>query len=372
MKIAVFFDLPAGGASRTMEEILKILEKRHDVTIYHDPQIYSWTSSNRLLTDLESIIFQKIKQHKLAKEIDGQNFDLVFVSHDRHSQAPMILRFLKTPTVFLCQEPTRAYFEQFLDIDSRLPLLNKIYETVNRRIRKGIEIKNAQYASRIVANSRYSVESIFRAFGAKATPVYLGIDAKEYFPSGISQKKQVVVVGNNEPQKDLGLAVLSLAQINKKDRPALVIASPRNSDMLPIKRLAKNKEVVLKLLTDLDQNSLRRVYSESLLTLALAHLEPFGLSVVESLACGTPVVAVNEGGFKETVLDGKTGRLVDRDPQLIAKAIEVLLSDKEKLKKMGQYGVKDVNMRFTWDNTVANLEKIFYETKKDKNRRHHR
>lgn len=368
MKIAVFFDLPAGGASRTMEELLKILKTRHEVTVFHDPPLFPFFNKNRLVRDLESTCLQRFKQQKLAKKIDSQKFDLCFVSHDRHSQAPWILRFLKTPTVFLCQEPTRAYFEEFLKIDPNLPLPNKIYETINRKIRKQIEINNANCASRIVANSVYSVESIFRAFGVMSTPVHLGIDSQEYYPEKITKKNQVVVIGNNEPQKDLPLSVLSVALIDKKIRPHLAIVSPRNSSMQPIKTLAKRKKVKLILLTGLIQKDLRKVYSQSKLTLALAHLEPFGLSVIESMACGTPVVAVNEGGFKETVTNNKTGLLVERNPQQIANAISILLTTPNTLKEMGRRGVKNATNIFTWDNTVDKLEKIFYETK---NIRHH-
>lgn len=368
MRIAVFYDLPAGGASRTMEEVLKILNRHHEIIIFQDPKVFSWTKNNRFLRDFESIHFQSFKQRRLAKKIDNQKFDICFVSHDRHSQAPWILRFLKTPSVFLCQEPTRAYFEEFLHIDPKLPLLNKIYESINRKIRKQIEISNARFAERVVVNSRYSVESIFRAFGVNATPIHLGIDPKEYFPENISKKNQVVIVGNNEPQKDLPLAVDSVSIIDKKNRPTLVIASPRNSDMRDIVKQAKRKNVKLELLIGLDQSKLRKIYNQSKLTLALAHLEPFGLSVVESLACGTPVIAVNEGGFKETVIDKKTGILVERDPQIIADAISLVLIDKKILSQMGEMGKKDALLRFTWDNTVSKLEKEFYEAK---NIRHH-
>lgn len=39
--------------------------------------------------------------------------------------------------------------------------------------------------------------------------------------------------------------------------------------------------------------------------------EDFGMSPLESMACGTPVIGVNDGGLKETIIDGKTGILID-------------------------------------------------------------
>ena len=44
------------------------------------------------------------------------------------------------------------------------------------------------------------------------------------------------------------------------------------------------------------------------------HLEPFGLAAIEAMASGTPVVAVREAGPCETVVDGETGFLCERDP----------------------------------------------------------
>jgi len=222
----------------------------------------------------------------------------------------------------------------------------------------------ARDADKVVTSSLYSVESIFRAYSVLSVPVQPGIDSQEYHTLKIAKKNQIMVVGNNEPQKDLFTSVEVVSLINKKYRPKLVIASPRQTDMKQIIKLAKKMHVSLQLFVGLKQAEICKLYNQSKLTIALAHLEPFGLSVVESLACGTPVVAVNEAGFRETVLDGKTGVLVERDIMKISLAVEDLLKDKTKRDQMGKMGIKDVNTRYTWDNTVEKLEKIFYETKK--------
>jgi len=368
MKIAVYYDVPEGGASRTMEEELKILSQRHQIKIFHNTSAnFTFIKPTRFFQDLDSIVIQSFKQRQQAEEIDRGGFDIVYVSHDRHSQAPWILRYLKTPSVFLCQEPTRAYFEEFLKIDKNLPRLNRIYESINRYFRKKIEIYNACHATAIVSNSIYSTESIFRAYGLSSIPVYLGIDKQEYFPEQIVKKNQLLIVGNNEPQKNLSFAIEIVSKINRKIRPKLVVASPRSSEMSSLKKLAKRLKVKIEILVGLGQVELRRVYNEAKLTLAVAYLEPFGLSVIESLACGTPVLAVSEAGFRETVSQGKTGFLVERDSRKIAQTVEGLLLDKEKLRTMSKLGNWEVNRRFTWQKTVDKLEKILYE-----NCNHHR
>ncbi len=368
MKIAVYFDLPAGGASRHVAEITKRLEKKHDIAVFHNlPQTFVTRKLNHLVSDIESIVIQRFKQYFQARQIDAGGYDLVFVSHDRHSQAPWILRYLKTPTVFLCQEPTRAYFEYFLRIDPKLPLINRLYESVNRYLRKQIEVGNARFACKIICNSLFSAESIFRAYGLSAHVIYPGVDTTMYYPVKSKKKNQILIVGNHEPQKALAEAVIVLSLVSKATRPGLLVISPRKVDNAELVKLAKVKKVKMKILSGISDRALRQAYSESILTLGLAHLEPFGLSVVESLACGTPVIAVNEGGFRETVAHGRTGILIEREPQKIAQAIQSLIEDRSKLTALGERGKKVVHHHFTWDRSYNQFERIFYE-----NLRHHR
>jgi glycosyltransferase involved in cell wall biosynthesis len=54
-------------------------------------------------------------------------------------------------------------------------------------------------------------------------------------------------------------------------------------------------------------------------------LEPFGLTVLEALASGTPVVAVREGGPREVVRDGHDGVLVEPTPHAVANGIRRVL-----------------------------------------------
>lgn len=361
MRIVVFLDLPFGGAFRSMEEICKRLTERHQL-IFFGSSTQPESKKSRIFADFNSLVIERIKQKQLAKKIDSEKFDVVFITHDRHLQSPWILRYLKTKTVFLCQEPTRAFFEKFLDVDPNLPLPNKIYEKINRYFRKTAEVENAQYATKIIANSSYSVESIFRAYGVTATPVYLGIDKKQFFPKNKKRKKQVLLVGNDEPQKGLRFAIDSISKISKEIRPTLFIASPRlvvNNDLI---NFAKKKGVKLENKSGLNPSELCDVYNDSLLTLATAYLEPFGLSVIESMACGSPVVAVNEGGFRETVTHNKTGLLIERDPQKIADAITTLIKDSKTYKEIAQQATLHANNHFTWDGTVQKIEEILNET----------
>ena len=73
------------------------------------------------------------------------------------------------------------------------------------------------------------------------------------------------------------------------------------------------------------------------------------------MACGTPVVAVKEGGVRETVIHKKTGLLIDRDEELFGEAITKMLSKDYKRYDMGKKSVKTVQNYWTIDHAGERL-----------------
>jgi glycosyltransferase involved in cell wall biosynthesis len=81
-----------------------------------------------------------------------------------------------------------------------------------------------------------------------------------------------------------------------------------------------------------------------------SYSESFGMTVVEAMACGIPVVATRVGGMQETVVHGETGLFVDRnDPAALAEAINQLLSDSTWRRALGRAGRERVLASFSWD-----------------------
>jgi glycosyltransferase involved in cell wall biosynthesis len=69
-----------------------------------------------------------------------------------------------------------------------------------------------------------------------------------------------------------------------------------------------------------------------------------------------PVVGVREGGVRETVVDGVTGLLTERDPQQFADAVRALLSDPAYAARLGQQAREHTERHWTWDASVARVE----------------
>jgi glycosyltransferase involved in cell wall biosynthesis len=91
--------------------------------------------------------------------------------------------------------------------------------------------------------------------------------------------------------------------------------------------------------------------------------EPFGLPVVEAMACGKAVVATKSGGITEVVRDGDTGLLVDRgDAKALSEALLGLLRDERLSSKMGESGARRAREMFAWERVADDLGSVYAET----------
>ncbi len=89
--------------------------------------------------------------------------------------------------------------------------------------------------------------------------------------------------------------------------------------------------------------------------------EPFGMVILEAMACGKPVVATNVGGIPEIVKNGKNGVLVPpRSPEALAKAIVGMLSDKKKLERLGRRS-RETAKKYDWEPVVDRIKKIYQD-----------
>lgn len=88
--------------------------------------------------------------------------------------------------------------------------------------------------------------------------------------------------------------------------------------------------------------------------------EPFGLSIVEAMAAGVPVIATNSEGAREIVEEGKTGMLVPiGDSQTMAQAIQNLLKDPAERQRLADNALMAARERFSIQRTVDDTERLY-------------
>jgi glycosyltransferase involved in cell wall biosynthesis len=96
-------------------------------------------------------------------------------------------------------------------------------------------------------------------------------------------------------------------------------------------------------------NELRYYYCAGDVVVTTPWYEPFGLTPLEAMACGRPVIGSAVGGITFTIKDGETGFLVPpRNPEALADCLLHLFARPELCEQMGRYARARVEREFTW------------------------
>lgn len=307
-----------------------------------------------------------------AEEIDQGGFDILFANTCMLFRTTSIGRFAKTPAVLYLQEPFRWLYEALPQLPwlarprgAWSPLRPSTYRSTfvdirtlrNRRVQAREEASNAAAFHRILVNSYFSRESVLRAYGLDSDVCYLGIDAEHFVDKGLPRGNDVVGLGSITREKNLGLCIEAIGAI-PPPRPKLVwIGNLADHAYLDeVRRLAEARQVAFEPMVRVSDEILLDVLNRTAVMVYAPRLEPFGLAPLEANACGVPVVAVAEGGVRETVVDGVTGLLVAHDPAAMAAAVTRLLHDPTLARQLGANARQAVEAKWGLPSATDRIE----------------
>jgi phosphoheptose isomerase len=111
-----------------------------------------------------------------------------------------------------------------------------------------------------------------------------------------------------------------------------------------------------------DRAELGAYYNAADVFVSTPWYEPFGITPLEAMACGTPVLGSNVGGIKFSVRDGETGYLVPPDdPSALAERAAHLFRHPKLLAVFGRQAIRRVNDLFTWERVASGMSAVYDE-----------
>ncbi len=389
MRIAVYHNLPSGGAKRALYEITRRLAERHIVDVYtlssaeHEFCDLRPHCNQHVVTEFTPIplarppigrLNQAIRsadllrlaavQRGISRRIDSLHYDVVFMHHCRFGQSPAISQYLRTPSVYYCQEPPRHVYEPRAPRPyNALPRWKTVVNYFDplpglyRGLLSRIDCVNVRAATVVLTNSAYSRESLYRTYGIMSHIAYLGVDTDKFRPEKVADGQFLLSVGALLPNKGFDFLIHSLSRVHG-DMVCLAIvsnyATPEERSYLLA--LAERLGIQVALYTMVSDEQLVALYNAARFVAYAPIMEPFGFVPLEAMACGKAVIGVLEGGVRETVLHDQTGLLIERDPQAFGEAIERLLGDPDRARQYGKAGRQVAEECWQWSRSVKRIE----------------
>ena len=198
--------------------------------------------------------------------------------------------------------------------------------------------------------------------------VYGGVDTSKFSPADIPKSNSILFVGRLLPHKGIDYLIEALSDTMTLD----VVGRVYDKNYLNLLKL-KGKDKKVRFHHQVSDEELLQMYRQALITVQpsvyrncygshTAVAELLGLSVLESMACGTPVIVTDVASFPEIVEDGVTGFIVPpNDPKAIKEKMERLIANPSLSVEMGKQAREKVVNQFGWDMVVDRCLKAYHE-----------
>ncbi|MDB5192624.1 MAG: glycosyl transferase group 1 [Segetibacter sp.] len=247
-----------------------------------------------------------------------------------------------------------------------------------------IEREIALNADTIIAECPQDQDDLIKYYDApleRVTIIPCGFSASEFYPMDKRSARKFVKLDTNEkillqlgrmvPRKGVDNVVRALGKLknsSQKYRLVVVGGETDNPDPLSCPEIARLQKIAdeegvsdkVTFVGRKNRDQLKYYYNASDVFISTPWYEPFGITPLEAMACGTPVIGSNVGGIKYSVVDGKTGYLVPpNDADSLAKKVEGLLTDQNRLEEMQHACIKRVNTYFTWAKVATQVAALY-------------
>lgn len=344
MKVAIVHDWLTGmrGGEKVLDALLDLFPEAPIYTLVHftgsvSPKIESHTIETSFLQYAPAV--QKYYRNYLPlfpaaiETFRFDQYDLLLSSS--HCVAKAAIPARSALHVCYCHTPMRYIWSHYEDyFGDHGSLRNKIaIEPVVKRLREW-DAATVDRVDEFAANSKTVAERIRKYYGRASSVIYPPVDVNFFTPADDTRENFFLMVTALVPYKKIEIAIEAF---NRLGYPLKIAGG--GPDLPRLKSIAGRN---IDFLGRISSEAIRDLYRKSLAFIQPGE-EDFGISVVESLACGTPVVAYGVGGATETVTEGETGLFFN---QLSAEALAETV-DKAKALRFNKSLLRESALRYS-------------------------
>ena len=271
----------------------------------------------------------------------------------------------KTPFIFTSHGIPEPWLQ--------LSLLDKIAYTIEHYLLPFV----TSQSSAVVAVSKYVKDMLKRRYDVDSEVIYHGIDTNAFKPKNKTQSKRelgykekdfiILYVGKLHPYKDPLTFIKAVSLAVKKKANLYVVMIGEGELYREVNEEISKGNILsrVRLFRRVSDERLKILYDTADLFVLTSVGEAFGMTLLEAMASGVPVIASNSGSCPEVV--GNAGTLFNQGNYTeLAEKILRLSNEKELLRKLSEAGLKRVREIFSWEDKVdqyLNLYKITCHSK---------
>ena len=339
MKIAIVHEMliKLGGAERVARQLLNLYPKSPLYTLFQDhKKTEAWFENDIIITSKLQAYFEKIKSPKwllgklprAIEAFDFSEFEVVISSSSAFAHG--INTNEKTKHICYCHSPMRYAWDYTHEYTKNMsPLMKLAVGSLLKEIRVW-DYETSKKPDVILANSKHVKERIEKYYRRKAQVIYPPVNVKA-FKARKNHEDYFLIVSALTPFKRIDLAIEAF---NKLGRRLVIIGDGAQRKIL--QSMAKENIEFL----GRKEDSVVREYIENCRAFIFPGEEDFGITPVEAMAAGKPVLAYGLGGVLETVKAGVTGEFFTRptSDSLIQGLTRLMLNEKKyNYKKIRQH-----------------------------------
>ena len=323
MKVALVHDFlnQVGGAERVLQIFHEIFPRAPVYTITYD---HTETRGEFRDMDIKTSFIQRlpfgIKQYKwylsmmpaAIEQFDFSNYDIVLSDCSAFSKGVIVrpetlhISYIHSPTRYLWND-THSYTEEI----KQPGMIKKMLPLVLNKIRTWDHLA-AQRVDKMVANSKTVAERIRKYYNRESDIIYPPVETSKYSISG-EVADYFLIVSRLRPYKRVDLVVEAF---NALRLPLKVIGAGEELERL--KKMSNDNIEFLGPVSDKEKAK----YLSKCRAFIHPQEEDFGITALEAMASGRPVIAYKKGGAVETVIPNKTGILFeDQTPWNLVDAV---------------------------------------------------